>query len=202
MVTMSVRDLLNQGPLVDVQADVCSKVDVACSDPRFTTRSDENGLVALTVDAAFSGFVALTSSQTVPTHYFFNPPINEDQEIAALSLSQPAARGALLLQLGASPELGDILLSASDCTGAPAAGVTFELTPRSESAVAYYLVNGLPSPNAAATDMTGYGGFANLEPGTWTVKATLEDGRDFPPLSLVVAGGTVSWSRLIPGGTP
>jgi hypothetical protein len=103
-VTMHVRDLLNQSPVADVQADVCSKVDVACSNPLFTTPSDADGLVTLSVDAAFSGFVAFTSSQTVPTRYFFNPPINEDQEIAPLSLSQPAARGALLQQLGASPE--------------------------------------------------------------------------------------------------
>jgi hypothetical protein len=199
---MSVRDLLNQSPLAEVQADVCSKVDVACSDPRFTTMTDAEGVVRLSVDAAFSGFVAFTSNQTVPTHFFFNPPINEDQEIPPLSLSQPAARGALLQQLGASPELGDILLSASDCTGASAAGVTFELTPRSESAVAYYLVNGLPSPNSTATDMTGYGGFANLDPGTWTVNATLEGGRKLPPLSLVVAGGTITWSRLVPGSAP
>jgi len=154
-VTMHVRDLLNQSPVADVQADVCSKVDVACSNPRFTTLSDADGRVTLSVDAAFSGFVAFTSSETVPTRYFFNPPINDDQEVAPLSLSQPAARGALLQQLGASPEQGDILLTASDCTGAPAADVTFELTPQSESAVGYYLLNGLPSPNATATDLTG-----------------------------------------------
>lgn len=198
---MHVRDLLNQSPVADVQADVCSKVDVACSNPLFTTPSDADGLVTLSVDAAFSGFVAFTSSQTVPTRYFFNPPINEDQEIAPLSLSQPAARGALLQQLGASPEQGDILLTASDCTGAPVADVTFELTPQSESAVGYYLLNGLPSPSSAATDLTGYGGFANVDPGTWTVRAKLEDGREFLPLSLVVAEGTVTWSRMIPGGT-
>jgi hypothetical protein len=201
-VTMHVRDLLNQSPLAGVRADVCSKVDVACSDPRSTTMSDADGLVTLTIDPNFSGFVSFTSSQTAPTRYFFNPPVNSDQDIAPLSLSQPAARGALLQQLGASPDRGDILLTASDCTSAPAAGVKFQLVPESEGAVEYYLVNGLPSPNSPATDATGYGGFVNVDPGTWTITPLLEDGRELPELSLVVAQGTVTWSRVVPRGAP
>lgn len=201
-VTMHVQDLLTQQPLSGVDANVCTKVDVECSSPRFSTKSDAAGLVALSINAAFSGFVALTSDEIVPTRYFFNPPINADREIAALSLSRPVARAALLGQLGAMPERGDILLTATDCQGAPAEGVKFALTPSSDDAIQYYLVNGLPSPASGSTDSTGYGGFANVIPGTWTVTGQLADGRALPPLSLTVAATTITWSRMVPEGQP
>jgi hypothetical protein len=201
IVTMHLQDLLNQQPLSGVKADVCTKVDVSCSTPRFSTASDDAGVVTLEIAAAFSGFVSfeLTDALT-PTLYFFNPPVDHDQEIPALSLSSPLARGALLSQLGASVDRGDILLSAFDCTGVAAADVTFALTPANAEAVPYYLVNGLPNTSAAATDSTGYGGFANLTAGTWTITGHVADAGTLPPLSLVVRGGSISWSRLTPPG--
>jgi hypothetical protein len=198
---MHVQDLINQQPIGGVKADVCTKVDVSCSTPRFSTTSDSAGLVTLEIAAAFSGFVSfqLTDALT-PTLYFFNPPVDHDQEIPALSLSSPLARGALLSQLGATVDRGDILLTAYDCTGAAAADVTFALAPDNAEAVPYYLLDGLPNATATGTDSTGYGGFVNLTAGTWSITGHVADAGTLPPLSLIVRGGSVSWSRLTPPG--
>lgn len=197
---MHLQDLLTQQPLGEVEANVCGKVDVDCLTPASSTTSDADGLVTLSVSAGFSGFVTLTSPDIVPNRYFFNPIVNADREVASLSLSRPVARAALLGQLGAMPERGDILLTANDCQGGPAKGVKFELTPKSDDVIQYYLLNGLPNPDARSTDATGYGGFANVTPGTWTISGELPDGRALPPLSLTVAAGTITWSRMVPEG--
>lgn len=131
------------------------------------------------------------------TPLFFNPPIDRDQEIPPLSLSTLASRGALLGQLGADVARGDILVTAQDCQGKPAAGVSFSVTPADPEAIAYYLVNGLPTSGVTTTDSTGYGGFMNLSTNATTVTATLGSSKTvIGTLGLVVRGGSATWSRF------
>ena len=162
-----------------------------------TEETDESGSVTLMVEAAFSGFVWFQSDSVVPTLYFFNPPIDHDQEIPPLSLSTPASRAALLGQLGADAARADVLVNAQDCLGKPASGVTFSVSPADPAAIGYYLVNGLPTNGAMATDATGYGGFLNLSMNATTVTATFAGTQQvIGSLGLVVRSGSSTWSRF------
>lgn len=202
-VTMHLADLVNHSPISGVRADLCRKVDVACGDPAATVTSDASGTVSLpSVEAGFSGYVTLQSSAIVSTLYFFNPLIDRDQDIPSLSLSNSAARGGLLAQLGADPARADVLLNASDCQGKPASGISYALTPPIAGAIAYYLSSGLPTHNSSVTDATGYGGFVNLPSGTVTITATDTESRTrIATLTLIVREGSATWSRVIPDGT-
>jgi hypothetical protein len=195
---MSFRDLFAMKALSGVLVSVCSKLDVACSEPLSAAISDATGAVSLSVSSGFSGYVSLDSVDIVPTRYFFSPPIHRDQEVSTLSLLSPMARNGILQQLDASPERGEVLVNVLDCQGAPVQGVTFSISPPMAETRQYYVVNGLPSRNAEATDATGYGGFANLAGGTWTISAVLANGRSLPTLSVVVKAGSVDWARFAP----
>jgi hypothetical protein len=197
-VKMSFRDLFAMKALSGVSVSVCSKLDVACSEPLSVVTSDASGSVSLSVSSGFGGYVSLDSVDIVPTRYFFSPPIRRNQEVSTLTLLSPTARNGILQQLDASPELGDVLVNVLDCQGVPVQGVTFSISPPVAEARRYYLVNGLPSRSAEATDATGYGGFANLAGGTWNISAVLADGRSLPTLSVVVKPGSVDWARFVP----
>ena len=201
LVTMHVADLISHAPLPGVRADLCRKLDVACSDPASTVTSDSTGTISLQVEAAFSGYVWLQGDAIVPTLYFFNPTIDRDTDIPSLSMSTPAARGALLGQLGADTARADILLDAWDCTGVTASAVDFSIAPASSDVISYYLSSGLPTRGTGPTDSTGYGGFVNLTAGTVTVTATdTVSQQHISDLTLVVRPGTATWARMVPNG--
>jgi len=196
-VKMQTIDLIKRMPLAGVHVSLCRKVDVDCAQPVMTADTDAQGAVTLTVEAAFSGFASFQADGSVPTLYFFNPPVDHDQVIPPLSLSTNESRGALLDQLGAETDRADILLTVQDCLGKPASGVQFTITPPQSDAITYYLVNGLPTAGSNATDASGYGGFMNLSANTVTVKATLAGSkRELGTLGLVVRGGAATWSRF------
>lgn len=197
-VTIPLIDLISQQPLEGVTANLCQKVDVVCSSPTATTVTGADGVVRLMVPANFSGYVSMSSPTIVPARYFFNPSIDRDQAIPQLSISIPPARAAILQQIGGDAALGDILLTVADCTGAPAEGVRFTLVPGDGDTIGYYLVGGLPTRDATATDETGYGGFTNLRSGTYSVTGTMEDGTELGTISLVVEEGSIAWSRIVP----
>jgi hypothetical protein len=197
-VTIPLIDLISQQPLEGVTANLCQKVDVVCASPSATTVTGADGLVRLMVPASFSGYVSMSSPAIVPARYFFNPSIDRDQAIPQLSLSIPPARAAILQQIGGDAAMGDILLTVADCTGAPAEAVRFKLVPEDDDTIGYYLVGGLPSRDATATDATGYGGFTNLRSGTYSVTGTMEDGTELGTISLVVEEGSIAWSRIVP----
>jgi hypothetical protein len=199
LVSTRVTGLLDQQPIAGVHVDLCLKLDVNCSGPVSTTTSDATGAVKVSVPANFSGYLSLTAPDLVSTRFVFNPTVDHDQEIAPISLSTPFARSALLMQLGAAAEKGDIVATVQDCAGKPASNVQFTIAPASGNPVKYYLVDGFPSVVATATDSYGYGGISNLEAGTVSLTARLSNGQTLPPVSLVVAPGTVSWTRFVPG---
>ncbi len=202
-VGLQLTDLVSQAPLGGLRADLCRKVDVACADPVTSVTSDRDGRVTFdSVEAAFSGYVSLSAEGIVPTLYFFNPPVDSDLDVPALSLSTSQSRGALLGQLGADTALGDVLLNSFDCAGKPASGISYTLSPSGSGAIPFYLSSGLPTRNAATTDATGYGGFVNVPAGTVTIKATeMKSGRNIQTLTLVVRPGASTWSKVIPDGT-
>ena len=204
-VGVPLRDLITQTPVANAQVKLCRKIDVECAMPVSTAVSDATGAVTFSVDmTAFSGYVLIESDGYVPTLYFFNPPIDRDLTIAPVSMASPLANMGLLFQLGhqQAPGHGNVVISSEDCTGAPAAGVSYA-TPSGDGMTApFYTVAGLPTPTATTTDaMGGYGGLVNVPVGPATVTATLVNPQtDLGTISMLVRDGAITYSRIVPLG--
>ena len=200
---MTVRDLVTQMPFANAQIKLCRKLDVDCAAPAGSAISDESGEVTFSADmTSFAGYLAVQATGIVPTLYFFNPPVDQDQAVS-VSLASPAAYAGLLLQLGRQPipGHGSIVISSADCTGAPAAGVSYATVSGDGMTSPFYTVGGLPTVSATATDSDGYGGLINVPAGAATVAASLVSPHtDLGTISLLVQDGAITYSRVVPLG--
>jgi hypothetical protein len=202
-VVMQTTDLLTQQPRANVKADLCNKVDVECSTPLYTATSDATGFLTMQVPSAFSGYVLLQAPDLLPGLYFFNPPIDRDQEIPPILMPTPLANNLLVGQIGGTqgPNHGNALITAHDCQGTFADGVTFVTADGDAMTKTFYSSRGLPSASATATDSDGYGGMINLPSGAVTVTGSLSaNGRTVGTISLLVRAGGISYSRIVPRG--
>ena len=204
-VTVLLRDLVSQMPVPNAQVKLCRKIDVDCANPVATATSDSSGGATFTVDMmAFSGYLFVQAEGFLDTLYFFNPAIDRDQTVSPLSLATPTANFGLLFQLGRqmSQGYGNVVVTAKDCTGAPAGGVSFQ-TPSGDGMTSqFYLIGGLPTDKANQTEsMSGYGGFINVPAGAATVTASLENPRaDLGTISLLVRDGAITYTQVVPIG--
>jgi hypothetical protein len=200
-IAVTLRDLVTQTPVANAQVKLCRKIDVDCATPSSAGSSDGHGEVSFTVDMVdFTGYLAVQASGIVPKLYFFNPPVDRDQAVT-VSLASPAAYTGLLLQLGRQPAPGhgSIVISAADCTGAPATGVTYATSNGDTLTSAFYTVKGLPTLSGTATDSDGYGGLINVPAGAATVDTSLVSPRtNLGTISLLVQDGAITYSRVVP----
>jgi len=203
-ISVGLRDLITQAPVSGAQVRLCHKIDVDCAAPVSTATSDGAGDVTFSVDApTAAGYVTVQADGYVQTLYFFNPPIDHDQTIPPISLASPTANAGLIFQLGSQPVAGhgSIVVSSADCTGAPAASVSYS-TPNGDGATtAFYTVGSLPETTATATDAGGYGGLINVPAGAATLTATLTSPHAvLGTISMLVRDGAITYSRVVPLG--
>ena len=111
---------------------------------------------------------------------FFNPPIFDD---TARPISLPLVPSAALPALSAAAHespldrsAGNLLITALDCDGAPAAGVTYRIDRDEDRAAKLYLAQGNPTDAALRTDASGLGGFVGVPPGIVGVHGSLDRG--------------------------
>jgi hypothetical protein len=198
-----VRHLITQMPLPEVRARVCRRLDVHCNEPVGEERkTDAEGRVTFEVDAGFEGYVYFEGANIVRGLYFFNPVIRDLPEIM-LSIGNSELTGLLAAQAGAvqEPSRGLILLSAHDCTSAPAAGITLSAVDAPPGSVPFYSEQGLPSGSAKQTDDTGYGGLLNVEPGSVTFTATIaKSQRRLGQFTVLAREGAITYGRIVPYG--
>ena len=199
--TVMLRDLVDQTPYKgSAQVKLCRKLDVGCAAPLATVTSGGDGSATFFVDMkGFAGYVDVQADGVVPTLFFLNP-IDRDTTLP-VSLATPMANQLLLFSLGrqASPGHGNIVISTLDCTGTPAAGVSYS-TPNGDAATSsFYTVSDLPVPAATATDAGGYGGLVNVPIGSVTVVANLNSPKaELARISLLVQEGAITYSTVVP----
>ena len=206
-VTLHLQDIQTQQPLAGVQARLCRKSDVHCTEPAAeAVLSDALGVVRFAIDfeeptQKFAGFVQLLRDDLVPALYVFNPPIEHAVDLAAVQLLSESGAEILARQIGASvePQRGSLLLSAFDCNGEPAAGVMVSTDDADEQAAPFYSAAGLPVTDASATDTSGYAGLVNVSPGTIAVTGRLAlNQRSLGTVSLPIQAGSITYSRMVP----
>jgi hypothetical protein len=131
-----------------------------------------------------------------PIMWFFNPPLVADLEqpislqlypTAALPLVLDAAGGEFL------PGTGSVFMTAVDCDGKPASGVTLEIAEYEDQAYPLYFDSGVLSNTASQTDSSGIGGFIRIPPGF--VEITGVNG-DAVPLAKVGVQANATFTTL------
>jgi hypothetical protein len=195
-------DLVTGDALPGVTARACPKLDTVCDHPLTPDSvSGLDGIVALTVEAGFDGYVELRGAETQPALFFLYPPVIADLDAPALPLFRVAdfqnvaeATGNPLLS-----DHGHVFLGARDCLGAPAAEVSFGGSGLGPNASLFYLIDGLPASDAPTTDSSGRAGLVNVAPGTVVIGGTrVQTSQRVGEVSVQVRAGEISYSSLVP----
>ena len=137
----------------------------------------------------------------VPSLAFFSPPPSDDTIYAPLLLLSPASLTTLAATAGNAidPKLGAVFFVAQNCAGKPGEGVSVTTDRTEATTKGFYLIKGLPSETASATDAAGYGGFINLPTGYVRVNATVHDtGKPIGGTSVLVRPSTITYVYLVP----
>jgi hypothetical protein len=199
-----VRHMVSQMPFQGVKAKLCRKIDVACATPLSEDLlTNATGQVTFPVTAAFAGYAQFEGAEIINGLYFFNPPVAADLPEAAIAIGSAKVVGLLAMQTGATQlaERGIILIQARDCTGKPAAGVTFSASGSDSSSKIFYSKEGLPSGDAVQTDDAGYGGLVNAEVGSIIFTATVvATGRRLGQVTLLSREGAITYGSVVPHG--
>jgi hypothetical protein len=128
--------------------------------------------------------------------WFFNPPLVADLEqpislqlypTAALPLVLDAAGGEFV------PGTGSVFMTAIDCDGKPASGVTLEIAEYEDQAYPLYFDSGVLSNTASQTDSSGVGGFIRIPPGFVEITGVNREGL---PLAKVGVQASATFTTL------
>jgi hypothetical protein len=136
-----------------------------------------------------------------PVLWFFNPPVIRDIEEPILLELYPSASLPLIVDAAGgtlAPGTGSVFMTAVDCDGQPAPGVTLDIAEYENEATSLYFDSGVISNTASETDSSGVGGFIRIPPGF--VEITGLNGEDTPVAKVgVQANATfVTYTVLAP----
>jgi hypothetical protein len=133
---------------------------------------------------------------------FFNPPIfNDVTQRLQLPLIPAAAIPAMLEAAGATldPSTGNLFITALDCDGVPAPGVTYSISEHQDRVTQLYVHNGLPNKADLETDASGVGGFLGVPGGAFvTITGFNENLEAIGEISVQTAPFTMTYSALTP----
>jgi hypothetical protein len=205
-ITMAFHDTVTQTQLgAGISVRPCPKLDFSCTTPVGpAVKTDASGSATLDLPAGFDGYLEIDNgTKTVPALWYFSPvPIKDGTyNVALLS---PTSFDRIAAGVGATidPNAGHAFIFALDCTstyGTFAAGMSFSSDQGSAETSAFYLINGIPSKKATATDASGVGGFANLPPGTVTVTASVAaTGARSGSISALIRTGVITYAPIAP----
>jgi len=182
---------------IDVRA--CRERDQACASPWASGKTDAQGYVKFRIpEPTYNGYFEFQGAGIVPSLYFWGEVrrdlapwinvINQDVlDLLTLNITPP------------KPGFGHFIITALNCRGITAPGVSYELSPRNE-AVGAYLSMGLPSKDAPYTDGSGFGGFINVTANTGIkVSATVQPfGTQYPGITAFTRPGWVAYVQVLP----
>ena len=132
---------------------------------------------------------------------FFNPPIfNDLPEPMELPLIPAAGMPAMLQAAGADldPTKGNLFVTALDCDGQRAAGVTYTLKDNPSSVKQLYVHGGLPNRTDLQTDGSGIGGFLGVPAGFANVTGYNEDQEVVGESGVTAAPFTMTYTAVTP----
>jgi hypothetical protein len=138
---------------------------------------------------------------------FFNPPVKADvSRPFLLPMIPTGAIPPILEAVGGDnfdPATGFLFITALDCDGNPAPGVTFTMVQNQAAVTPLYIDNGVISKATSQTDESGLGGFVRVPAGFAGVVGLTTPGVALPPqrigeIGVQVAPFTITYSTLVP----
>ena len=152
------------------------------------------------VAAGFDGYVELAAADAMPGIYFFYPPLTEDRDIPLVPILSVNALSMFAGLVGGQvlPDHGLVLLGAYNCLQAPGDGVRLSSPDADAATFSFYMIKGIPSSTATATDSQGYGGLINLRPGSVTLTGTLTTGETIGTESVLTRASVITYTALVP----
>lgn len=133
---------------------------------------------------------------------FFNPPIfNDLTQRLQLPLIPAVAIPAMLEAAGTAldPSTGNLFITALDCDGNPAPGVTYSISEHQDRVTQLYVHNGLPNKADLETDSSGVGGFLGVPGGAFVTITGFNQNLDaIGEISVQTAPFTMTYSALTP----
>lgn len=196
-------DYVTKAPIANVRGRFCERFDPYCTAPVHEDSSDADGILHVRVPAGFDGLIIGDGGGIMTTVQVVDPPIVAAPAIVPqpLTLITPAQADLILTLFELTPdaEAGQVVATALDCDGKPAAGVQFEIGV--PGATIGYLANGLPDPSATATDGSGTGGIFNVPPGFYLITAKTADGRVYGRARTPVGAGMITTVAVTPQQT-
>jgi hypothetical protein len=192
-------DAVSQKPAAGLDAALCGKLDLECSAPMSTTKTDDMGMVKVDVPPLFDGYVQISADGYDSTMIFL-PPATESISLGQFPLTTMVATTVLGSQLGKPllPGTGRVLTTITGCDMQTAGGVALSGENMGDDAAGFYSISGFPSFSATTTDSSGFAGFVNVAPGSITLNAQLEDGQRVGKVAIFVRSGYVSVRRIQP----
>ena len=141
----------------------------------------------------------------VPTYarslLFFNPPVRGDREAPMpLPMLSSAGLPAVVQAAGADldPGAGNLFITALDCNGMPASGVTYSIQQHQDEVTQLYVDSGVVSDTVLETDDSGIGGFVGVPPGFAEVVGYNENLERIGEIGVQSAPFTMTYSALVP----
>jgi hypothetical protein len=187
----------------NLEVRACGMTDVNCLTPVASgLRVDTEGWVDVPLFEGFTGYLEVTSEETLPYMFYLTQPL-EPQTTPEFPLGMVSLESiGPLVQLvsGTYAEgTGIVALRIFDCQGVPAAGVSLSSDPDGR---AFYFAGGLPTSTETATGPDGLGGFVNMSPGATVVQASTRNGSPIRgPQTVVVRSGWMSALYLKTGAS-
>jgi hypothetical protein len=108
----------------------------------------------------------------------------------------PAMLGAAGAEL--DPTTGNLFITALDCDGVPAPGVTYGIAEHQESVTQLYMHGGLPNKTDLVTDESGVGGFLGVPGGFANVTAYNDDLEVVGKIGVQTAPFTMTYTAIAP----
>jgi len=180
--------------------DVMSSMEL-CTDPIF----GDFGPTMCQMASPECNPEAPTEACLVPVYarglLFFNPRVyNDVEEPMQLPLIPAAAIPTMLQAAGAQldPTKGNLFVTALDCDGRPASGVTYSLKDNAESVTQLYVHEGQPNRTDLVTDESGVGGFLGVPAGFANVIGYNEDRETVGEAGVTAAQFTMTYTAIAP----
>jgi hypothetical protein len=204
--TVFVYSSANALPIEGALVKLCDTNQPACTPPLAGPATTDDGGTAVLQRPAQAGgtfFVDVSSSAITPSLTFVVFPLSQPSATIPIVTVPEGELPSLANLAGVTldPALGMILVVAVDCRLAPAPRVTFDLTPKGTSTLAY-LVGANPVIGTTETDLSGTGVFANtIANMTLTLTVTTPQGPS-AKVSVFARDGGISTVYAVPTSPP
>jgi len=195
--------ILDNVPVDAVTAKVCSRPDQMCAAPSETvTTSASDGVLTANASVGFEGFFEISDSRYTKTLFMLNPPLAKAVRLPPTPLVVDflvAGYARTLLGGPNEPDLGLMLIRATDCRLSYLKGMTAELGTLNPKTKRFFVSENTPRDDIDSTTEEGALGFFNVPTGS--VIVTLYEkssGKKIGASSLVVRAGWLTYIYLTP----